>query len=779
MQPRSLELDAFRREVRAFLDEAVPPDIRAAVRARCLVTREHAMRWHRILHARGWAAPGWPREHGGPGWSLAQQAVFREALAASDAPRYENLGIDTIGPTLIRDGTPEQCARFLPRMLSGEDFWAQGYSEPEAGSDLASLRTTALRVGDRFVVNGTKIWQSYGHWANWALILVRSDPAAPRRQDGISVLLVDLTSPGVTVRPIRFMHGGVLHVQIFLDDVQVPASHLVGREHAGWSVAKGLLVTERLFVARVGECKAELDATRALLARRGAGIGSASERSAHARRLARLEIRTRALEAGWWPAVRAIEAGREPALEASLLKLLGNEVLQDLHQLQADLLGTDALPFDPQAIDGVPSAEPLSPDHANNLALHVWRYRGITLGGGTSEVQRGILSKAIFSGQTELERPSGAIDPQQALLDDGLRRLLSDRYDTDRRRAALAEAGPDASVWAALVEQGLPGVMLAERDGGFGGGPADVVAMHEALGEHLMLEPVLWSMLLPAQVLSDASGHAGRADALAALLAGERFAFAGHAGDAGGAPLLARRVGDGWRLSGQARLVVGGDGAGRFLAHVRLEGGGDAIFSVAADAPGLAVRRYRLHDGRGAADLRLDAVGAAAGDRVAGPERAAGIVEEARALATIALCAETAGAMRRALALTVEHLRTRRQFGRALAEHQALQHRVVEHFRGWVATRAMVREAAEGWTTAGSVERRRRIHAAKWMAGRAGRALALDALQLHGAVGLQDETAISHYARRLTADDALLGSGSSHLERFVALGEPRREGDAT
>jgi acyl-CoA dehydrogenase len=774
--PSLLDLDAFRREVRDFLDGAVPADIRAAVRARCLVTREQAGRWHRILHARGWAAPGWPREHGGPGWSLAQQAVFREALAASDAPRYENLGIDTIGPTLIRDGTPAQCARFLPRMLSFDDFWAQGYSEPEAGSDLASLRTTARRVGDRFVVNGSKIWQSYGHWANWALILVRSDPAAPRRQDGISVLLVDLTSPGVTVRPIRFMHGGVLHVQIFLDEVEVPGENLVGREHAGWAIAKGLLVTERLFVARVGECKAELEATRALLAERGAAIASSSERSSHARRLARLEIRTRALDAGWWPAVRAVEAGREPALESSLLKLLGNEVLQDLHQLQTDLLGPDALPFDPQALDGVPSAEPLSPGHANNLTLHVWRYRGITLGGGTSEVQRGIVARAIFSGETELERAPAEPDPHRTLPDDGLRRLLSERYGSERRRAILADGGSDASVWAALVEQGLPGLPVAERDGGLGGGPADVVAVHEALGEHLMLEPVLWSMLLPAQLLSDSSGWPGRADALAALLAGERFAFAG--GDAGGPTLLARRDGGGWRLSGHARLVPGADGAERILALARLEGGGDALFAVAAHAPGLAARRYRLHDGRGAADLRLDAVRVAADDRLAGPERAAAIVEAAQALATIALCAETAGAMRRALALTVEHLRTRRQFGRALADHQALQHRVVEHFRGWVATRALVGEAAAGLTDAGSAERRRRIAAAKWMAGRAGRALALDALQLHGAIGLQDETAISHYARRLTADDALLGSGSSHLERFVALGEPQREGEA-
>ncbi len=759
------DLEAFRAEVRAFLAQAVPDDIRAAVRAHCLVTREQALRWQRILHARGWAAPGWPREHGGPGWSLVQQAVFREELAASDAPRFENLGIDTIGPTLMREGTPEQCARFLPRILSFDDYWAQGYSEPEAGSDLASLRTTARREGGHFVLNGTKIWQSYGHWANWALVLTRSDVSAARKQDGISVLLVDLAAPGVTVRPIRFMHGGVLHVQIFFDDVKVPAACLVGAENAGWAVAKGLLVTERLFVARVAECKAELDATRELAAGRGPGGAPLLQQEVYARRLAELDIRTRALEAAWWPAVRAVEAGQEPALEASLLKLQGNEVLQDFHQLQMDLLGTDALAFDPQAVEGQPSADALVAGHANNLAMHMWRFRGITLGGGTSEVQRGIVAKAIFSGQTELEGPLAGLGEQQAMLDGGLRRLLADRYDFDRRRAVLAAGGSDEGNWNALVDLGLPGLHVPERDGGFGGCVADLLPVHEALGEALVLEPVLWSTLLPLQLLLDASGFAQRGAALDDLLAGGRQAFA-H--EDGAEPLTAARDGEGWRLAGRKKLVLGGDHAAGFFSSARLEGGGVALFAVPADAPGLARRTYQLHDGRGAADLTFDGVLLPSQARVAGPERATALIDEALALATLALCAESAGAMRRALALTVDYLRTRKQFGRALADYQVLQHRVVEHYRAWVHTRTLVREAATGWGQSSAGERRKRISAAKFMAGRAGRAIALDVLQLHGAVGLQDETAISHYARRLAANDALLGDATGHLGRFAA-----------
>lgn len=760
-------LEAFRTEVREFLQQAVPDDIRAAVRAHCLPTREQAMRWQRILHERGWAAPGWPVEYGGPGWSLLQQAVFREELAACDAPRFENLGIDTIGPTIIRHGTPEQCARFLPRMLSFDDFWAQGYSEPDAGSDLASLRTTARRDGEHYIVNGTKIWQSYGHWANWALLLVRSDPAPARKQDGISVLLVDLTAPGVTIRPIRFINGSHFHVQMFFDDVRVPVENLVGREHAGWSVAKGLLVIERLFVARVAECKVELAAT-AQLARERAPTGvSLLEQDVYARRLAELDIRTRALEAGWWPTIRAVEEGGEPALEASLLKLQGNEVLQDLYQLQLDLVGADGLAFDPEGVIGNPAREPLSAGHVHNLALHAWRYRGITLGGGTSEVQRDIIAKAIFGGRTELDMPLAAgLDDEQAMLDSALRRLLADRYDFERRRDILSgQNGFDPDFWQSLNELGLTGLMVPERDGGFGACLADLMPPMEALGESLVVEPVLWNAVLPTQLLQHATGFARRGAALGALISeGASTAFA-H-GDAG-ADTIAYREGDGWRLQGAKRLVLGGDSATRLILSARLDGGGIVLFECAVDEAGITRRRYRLHDGRGAADLRLDGLRLPEDAKVAGPERAGAIIDETLALATVALCAESVGAMRRALALTVDYLRTRKQFGGSLADKQALRHRVVEHYRQWVSARALVREAAAGWSLASPAERAQRIAAAKWMSGRAGRAIALDCLQLHGAIGLQDETAISHYAKRLTANDTLLGDSTTQLARFI------------
>lgn len=767
-------LDALRTEIRDFLQSEIPEDICEAVRTHCLVTREQAQRWQRILHRRGWAAPGWPREHGGTGWSLLEQAVFREEYARSDAPRFENLGVDTIGPTLIRHGTPEQQARFLPGILSFDDYWAQGYSEPDAGSDLASLRTTARREGDHYIVSGTKIWQSYGHWANWALVLVRSDTGAARKQDGISVLLIDLASPGVTVRPIRFINGALFHVQLFFDEVRVPVDQLVGHERQGWSVAKDLLVIERLFVARVAECKAEVTQTVALAAGRAARGTSLLADDAFARRHAELDIRARAVEAAWWPAVRAAEAGTEADAEASLLKLQGTELLQDIFSLQLEAIGMQGLPFDPMAVEGRPNPTPFAPGQPENLPLHFFRYRGITLGAGTSEVQRQIVAKAIFSGASPLERQDvTGLSEQQTMIDSALRRFLHDRYSFDQRRAIVTQAGGfDGSVWASLSELGLMGLMVPERDGGFGGAMPDLLPVMESLGEALVLEPYLWCAVLARQILLNAPEGPARARLLGSVIGGSlRLALAfqedgGHL-DLHDIRTQARRDGTHWRIDGVKRYAMGGDQAHHFIVSARLEGGGIGLFVIAGDAPGLHRRHYLTHDGRGAADLHLDQVALAEQDLLAGPERACALLEEALAIGTVALCAEAVGAMRRALALTVEYLRTRKQFGRSLSDYQALQHRIVEHYRGWTNARSLVREAAEGFSAAPPAEQVRRVSAAKWMVGQAGRAIGLDALQLHGAVGLQDETAISHYSKRLIMTDLLLGSASTHLGRFV------------
>ncbi|ARK95731.1 acyl-CoA dehydrogenase [Burkholderia pseudomallei] len=766
---------AFRQEVRHFLGGAVPPDIRAAKRAQCLITREQAARWQRILYARGWAAPSWPREHGGPGWSLVQQAIFREELAASDAPNIENLGIDTIGPTLIRHGTEDQCRRFLPGMLSFDDYWAQGYSEPDAGSDLASMRTTARREDDAWIVNGTKIWQSLGHWANWALVLVRTDPGARRKQDGISVLLIDLNSPGVTIRPIRYMNGAHFHVQMFFDDVRVPTANLVGEVNNGWAVAKGLLVIERLFVARVAECKAELAHAAELVQSRcrDSDPDRRSDAAILARRHGKLDIRMRALEAAWWPAVRKAADGGSPELEASLLKIEGIQLLQDLHLFRMDAYGSASLPFDPAAVEG--RLSDLPQEFAGNHALHMWRYRGSSLAGGSTEIQREIIAKAIFGGKTELDCPlDNHLSEQQAMMVDSVRRWLDKEYSFERRQEIIGtHGGFDSAIWSGFSGLGLTGLLTPETAGGLGYTAEDLIPLIETAGEALVLEPLIWSATLTTHALLGVPGGVMRNGLLGELTSGEaRCVLACDAGtdfaQARPPSFSAHRAGDAWRLDGASLLVMGGAHASHFLVVAQLDHDGLGLFVVPANCAGVSVQGYQLHDGRGAAAVRLDGVHVPVSAMLCGPENTAPIVAEALAIATLALCAETIGVARRALCITVEYLRTRKQFDKALADQQVLRHRIVDHYRAWSGARHLVQHVLSGWHTTPRVERARGLSAAKHLCGTAGRAIALDVLQLHGAIGLQDEAQICHYSKRLIGNDVLLGNASTHLSRFVA-----------
>lgn len=782
--PTSEQL-GFRAEVREFLHRSLPEDIRAAVNSYCLVTREQAQRWQRILHARGWAAPSWPKAHGGPGWSLVEQAIFREELANCDAPRFENLGIDLIGPTLIRHGTPQQHGRFLPRILSFDDFWAQGYSEPGAGSDLASLRCAARRVqdesGDHYVINGTKIWQSFAHWSNWVLVLVRTDAGAARKQEGISVLLVDMNTPGLTVRPIRFINDSLFHSQLFFDEVKVPAENLVGAEGQGWTVAKSLLVIERLFIARVAECQAEIAATVEMAKGRGAGGASLMDDEVFARRHAELDIRARALQAAWWPAVRAAQAGQARMADASLLKLQGTELLQEVFSLQLEALGPQALPLNPLGIEGQPNPDPLVPGEPENFPLHYFRYRGITLGGGASEVQREIISKALFSGEVSLHQSDDeGLDEEQAMLSDALHRLLADRYDMETRHRVLRQQnGFDPALWSALAELGALALRVPEAQGGFGKPVADLLPVAQALGGSLVLEPYVWSTVIVQQLLADAATpSAGRS--LQRLASGDATAaLAWQEDGARHEPLhvqatATRSTEGGWRLQGSKRFVMGGDRAEFFIVSAMVPDEGLALFVLPAQASGLKARGYLTHDGRGAADLQLDSVQLAPEALLANAPQATEMLEQALQLGTLAQCAENVGAMRKALAITIDYLRTREQFGKPLATHQALQHRMVDHYGAWSSARHLVRAAAVGWEQASAAERAERVAAARWMTARAGHAIGLDTVQMHGAVGLQDETPISHYCKRLVMSELLLGDASTHLGRFTAVQRARR-----
>lgn len=386
--------EAFRQEVRSWLTQALPQSLRDKVRDGHHLHKEELAHWQRILQGRGWLAPHWPKAHGGPGWSLTRRWIFEEEYHAVFCPPVHIFNFKMIGPILIRFGTEEQKSFYLPRILASEDWWCQGYSEPEAGSDLASLRTRAVRRGDRYVVSGTKIWTSFAHWANRIFCLVRTDAAA-KPQEGISFLLIDMASPGISVRPIISIDGRHHFNQVFFDDVEVPATNLVGTENQGWMVAKSLLEFERLNAARYGESLGRLKRLKEIAADQPAGGGRLIDQDWFRRKIAEAEVRLLAIQQTALRFLARAEAGAVLGPEVSMLKLRGSQLLQSLQDLMLQAVGPHGLPAAPQWPENEAGAS-IGPLYASAMAPQRFFGRGYTIAAGSSEVQRGILAKRVL-----------------------------------------------------------------------------------------------------------------------------------------------------------------------------------------------------------------------------------------------------------------------------------------------------------------------------------------------------------------------------------------------
>jgi alkylation response protein AidB-like acyl-CoA dehydrogenase len=394
---------AFRDEVRAFLESALTPTLRRAGRLMTSVYCDHEaqLEWQAKLHARGWAAPAWPVEHGGCGWTIAQRYVFARECVIAGAPTSP-LGINMVGPAIMRFGSDALKARFLPRMLAGEHFWCQGYSEPHAGSDLAALSMKAVRDGDELVCNGTKIWTTHANIANWMFCLVRTS-ATGRKQDGITFILIDMTSPGMDVRPIVMSSGEAVQNQIFFDNVRVPVANVVGEIGAGWTVAKYLLEFERGGAAYAPTLQVRLEELRQHAARLPGPHGALIHDPLFAARLAETEIQVEVLDALEEEIMSALTADRGIGTDASMMKILGTELQQRVTELALEAAGPLARAHQPGvAVPGGPvvgypveiddycSGEPWQ-------AIAPLRYlneRAGTIYAGSNEIQRNILAKA-------------------------------------------------------------------------------------------------------------------------------------------------------------------------------------------------------------------------------------------------------------------------------------------------------------------------------------------------------------------------------------------------
>lgn len=385
--------EAFRLEVREFVREKLPADIKRKVELGLRVEHADYVAWFRILETRGWLTPGWPVEHGGPGWSHVQRYIFDEETLLGGAPRIIASGVQMLGPVLHAFGTDAQKQKYLPDIRQSNTWWAQGFSEPGAGSDLAAVRTTAVLEPDgrHFVVNGHKVWTSYAQWCSMMFALVRTDPGAAKPQEGISFLLIDMNSPGLTVRPIRMLEGGTDLNECYLDNVRVPVENLVGELHKGWSCGKYLLGHERTGIAGIGSCKQQLARARRLAAQQGLGGDPLLQA-----RLAQFDVELMALEFTALRLLSANQQSRTPAVEASMLKVRGTELRQAIYEVLVDIAGPDAVPFS-EAAQRLENLDEAATDASLvALAANCLDSRKLTIYGGTNEVQRNLIARAVL-----------------------------------------------------------------------------------------------------------------------------------------------------------------------------------------------------------------------------------------------------------------------------------------------------------------------------------------------------------------------------------------------
>ena len=384
--------ETFRSEVQAFIRDRLPEDVRRKTLSGMEVSKEDYMRWHRALYERGWVASTWPTEHGGAGWTPVQRYIFDEEAGLAGAPRLSGFGLGMVGPVLMAFGTEEQKTEHLPRILSGERVWCQGYSEPGSGSDLASLRTRAVRDGDGYVVNGQKIWTSLAHHADWIFCLVRTSEE-PKKQDGISFLIFSMDTPGIEVRPIITMNG-LRHVnETFFTDVRVPATGLVGEEGRGWGIAKYLLQHERMSGGGVGELKTALKRVKTIATRETVGGGRLIDDPDFRRRADDIEIRLLTVEQVMLNALAAYTADRELGALTSMIKIRRSEVQQAISELGVQAAGYYALPMDLNALKYGWNEEPIGDEAFNGLTPSYFFLRAASIYSGSNEIQRNIVSK--------------------------------------------------------------------------------------------------------------------------------------------------------------------------------------------------------------------------------------------------------------------------------------------------------------------------------------------------------------------------------------------------
>ncbi|MEM7762820.1 MAG: acyl-CoA dehydrogenase family protein [Pseudomonadota bacterium] len=388
---------AFREKVRAFFADHYPEDIRTKMNRGIRLAKEDFVRWQKILHQHGYMAVNWPVEYGGTGWTPVQKYIFATEMAEANAPDVVPFGVNMVGPVIYSFGSEELKQRFLPDILESNVWWCQGYSEPGAGSDLASLKTLAVRDGDDYIINGTKTWTTLGQHADWIFVLARTNTDVARRQEGISFILCDMNTPGITVRPIITIEGGHEVNEVHFEDVRVPVANLVGEEGRGWTYGKVLLQHERTNIAGVARSKYRLARLKELAHKAPDGGSALIDEPSFRAKLVRTEVDLKALEFTDLRTLAAISTGKAPGPESSILKIKGTEMQQQLDTLYMEAAGYYAMPFVPDQFSLDVSADDMVVDSTEpTTALRYFNYRKASIYGGSNEIQKNIIAKHVL-----------------------------------------------------------------------------------------------------------------------------------------------------------------------------------------------------------------------------------------------------------------------------------------------------------------------------------------------------------------------------------------------
>jgi len=386
---------AFRDTVRTFLDANLPGDLKHKVLNHKRLNKEDFVRWHKIVAKQGWVGSGWPVEYGGTAWSPVQRHIWEEECARAGTPVILPFGVAMVAPVIMAFGNEAQKRYFLPRILNCDDWWCQGYSEPGSGSDLASVKTRAERQGDHYIVNGQKTWTTLAQHADMIFCLVRTDSGG-RKQEGISFLLIDMKTPGITVRPIIMLDEEHEVNEVFFDNVKVPVENRIGEENKGWTYAKYLLGHERTNIAAVGRAKRELQFLKRIATEQHKNGKPLLDDVLFATKVANLEIELMALEVTVLRVISMDSAKRGPGPEASMLKVKGTEIQQTLTELMVEAVGPYAMPFDPAYMEGEHPHSAAQNDDAAPLAAYYFNYRKTSIYGGSNEIQKNIITQMIL-----------------------------------------------------------------------------------------------------------------------------------------------------------------------------------------------------------------------------------------------------------------------------------------------------------------------------------------------------------------------------------------------